>query len=376
MLVPYGVDNPMRRLPLMNWALIAANVALFGLQVYGEVDITVYGTVPAHLRWYQPLTSAFLHSGIVHLAMNMIFLWTFGNNVNDKLGHWRYLGLYLVFAYASDLGHALMATGLIARVPCIGASGAVFGVVGAYLAFYPINDVKMWYFLFIFMGTFRCSAFWIIGFYVAWDVYHAVNGTAGAVAVFAHLTGFAAGLAAGMLFLRRNWVERDDYDLLARLTGRHKWAKRFSRSEALASVAPADEDTERRALADRMRRHLASQVEARQLEAACETYRGFVRTYPGEALDSHTHIELANWLLKARRLPEAAAALHHFAVTHPRHEQAADALYSAGVLYVRHLAQPQRGRALLSQAARLLMNPEKASRAAALAQAAAAETRN
>ena len=131
MLVPYGVDNPMGRWPWMNWALIAANVAVFYFEAFGgAIDLGVYGTVPANLHWWQPLTSAFLHANVIHLVGNMIFLWTFGNNVNDRMGHWRYLGAYLAFAYLSDLAHALLATGLMAYVPCIGASGAIFGVVG------------------------------------------------------------------------------------------------------------------------------------------------------------------------------------------------------------------------------------------------------
>jgi len=370
-LIPYGVDNPMGRLPWMNWAIIGANVAVFGVQVFEGVDLTVYGTVPADLRWYQPLTSAFLHGGVIHLLANMVFLWTFGNNVNDKLGHWRYLAAYVAFAYLSDLGHALMASGWMAGIPCIGASGAIFGVVGTYLTFYPIHDVKIFYFVVFLFGTFRCSAYWIIGFYVTWDVYHATTGTGGAVAVAAHLAGFAVGAALGMLLLSRNWVERDDYDLLSRLTGRHKprLTERASRQQALQSAAASDTQAEKLAAAGRMRAALQSQVAAEDFAGAAELYRAFLDAFPAEPIDERTHVALANWLIRAGRQAEAAAAFHHFALTHPRHAQAAHALYSAGLLYGQSLGQPARGHALLKEAAARLQDPAKARRALEAAKA-------
>ena len=382
MLVPYGVDNPMGRLPLMNWALIAANVGVFYFEVLGgyfgfagPINLDVYGTVPAHLQWFQPLTSAFLHANVIHLFGNMVFLWTFGNNVNDKLGHWRYLAAYLAFAVLSNLGHAMLASGPMALVPCIGASGAIFGVVGTYLTFYPINDVRVWYFLGFISGTFSCSAYWIIGLFVAWDVYDAVAGTYGAVAVMAHLAGFAAGAGLGLLLLWKDWVERDDYDLLSRLTGRQRsgTAHGFSRRRGVEAAPMPPAEAERLAAAGRMRTALCSQVKAGDLAGATELYRNFLEGFPGEALDEQAHVELANWLYRAQRFAEAAGAFHHFARTHPQHALAANALYSAGTLYAQSLGQPARGVALLKEAAQRLRDPAKARRAREIAQAIEAQ---
>jgi len=373
-LIPYGVDNPMGRLPWMNWALIAANVAVyFGerLGIVATIPLDVYGTVPADLHWYQPLTSAFLHAGPFHLFGNMLFLWTFGNNVNDRMGHLRYLGAYLAFAYLSDLAHALLATGNMADVPCIGASGAVYGVIGTYLTFYPINDVKVFFFLVFVTGTFRCSAFWIIGFYVAWDLWDALAGSYGAVAVMAHLAGFGVGAGLGMLLLSRDWVERDEYDLLSRLRGRRgpSLAEQFARKQGVQPAAVSEADAEKLAAADRMRAALQTQIEAGDFAAASELYGAFLKAFPGEALNETPHIALANWLLRAGRQSEAAAAFHHFARTHPQHAQAAHALYSAGVLYGQKLGQPARGQALLEEAATRLRDPAKARRARDMADA-------
>ncbi|MBM4035763.1 MAG: rhomboid family intramembrane serine protease [Planctomycetes bacterium] len=378
MLVPYGVDNPMRRLPLANWALIAANVAIFHYEVPvryfgfgGTIDVETYGIVPSRLQWFQPLTSAFLHDNILHLFGNMVFLWTFGNNVNDKLGHWRYLAAYLAFAVLSSLGHAALATWPVSTYPCFGASGAVFGVVGAYLTFHPINDVRVFYFIFFVMGTFRCSAYWIIGFFVAWDFYRAVSGTYGAVAVMGHLAGFAAGAALGLLLLRRNWVERDDYDLLSRLSGRRKAAPGASllRPRAAQDGAVSEAERANRAAVAQARAALRSQVEGGQLESAGATYLEFLKAFPGEALDEQPHVEVANWLLRAGREADAAAAFHHFARTHPKHAQAPNALYSAGILYGQNLGQGARGSALLRETAPRLSDPAKARRALDVANA-------
>ncbi len=375
MLVPYGVDNPMGRLPWMNWGLIAANVAVFAYDVSYGINEQVYGTLPARLEVYQPLTSAFLHANLIHLFGNMIFLWTFGNNVNDRLGHWRYLGAYLAFAYLSALAYALLATGDAADVPCIGASGAIYGVVGTYLTFYPIHDVKVWCFLVFVMKTFRCSAYWIIGFYVAWDLYDAVAGTHGPVAVVAHLAGFAAGVALGLLLLSRDWVDRDEDDLLSLLRGTRgrSLAEQFPRKPAVQPAAASEADAQRLAAAGRMRAALEAQVAAGDLAGAGELYQAFLAAFPGEPLGEAPHIALANWLLRAGRQAEAAAAFHHFARTHPRHAQAAHALYSAGTLYGQSLGQAARGQALLKEAATRLRDPDKARRAREAAQALEAQ---
>jgi len=382
LLVPYGVDNPMSRLPWANWALIAGNVVVFGFQMAAGSELVWidgwivsmnrlvgdYGLVPADLRWFQPITSAFLHAGYLHLFGNMIFLWTFGNNVNDRLGHVLYIGVYLIFAYLAGLGHVLMEHG--SSVPCIGASGAVFGVMGTYLAFFPINDVRMCYWIIIRAGTFSCSAFWVIGFWIALNIYYATSGSGGNMAVAAHLAGAAAGFALGLFLLSRKLVERDEYDLLSWLARRRGEdpSKQFTRVGRAAGAAadprprPAAARTEPRALralSRAVRAHLA----AGEIGPACEAYQRLVQGRPHAALDETTQMRLANVLFRAGRHDLAADAYERFARCYPGHPQVADARYSAGMLYIYKLDQPARGRQLLEKAVTFLTDPAKAKRA-------------
>jgi len=366
--IPYGVDNPMSRLPLVNWALIAANVAVFFLELSVGGPVFRFALFPADLRWYQPLTCAFLHAGWLHLIGNMIFLWTFGNNVNDKLGHLRFLAAYLVLAVTSSLGHLLGSLG--SPFPMLGASGAISGVMGLYLAFFPLNDVRMLWLLWVRTGTFSCSSYWMIGLWVAWDLFHGLSGTAGNVAIWAHLAGFGVGFAAGLTMLVKGWVERDDYDFLSWLSRRQarKLGQRYGRPGAGPLPSPPaarkvaespHEPPSPRELGKAIQAHLADG----SLKAAQDSYQQFVQMYPRLALDKTTQLEVANALFWAGSYSLAADAYERFARFYPKHAQAPDALYSAGILYVHRLSRPDLGARLLEEALPLLVDSAKVERA-------------
>ncbi|MBL7223074.1 MAG: rhomboid family intramembrane serine protease [Candidatus Brocadiae bacterium] len=386
---PYGVDNPMRRLPLMNWALMAASVGGFVLQqsagttffYYRGHPVVVdwvayqYGLRPASLRWYQFITSGFLHGGFWHLFFNMVALWVFGNNVNDRLGHVRYLLLYLGCELASNLGYVLLH--LASDAPCIGASGAIFGMMGLYLAFFPVNDVNVFYLFIVRPGTFRCSCFWIIGLYVAFNVLDTVMGTAGNVAVVSHLSGFAVGFGAGLLLLKKGWVERDEYDFVSWLEGRRekRLAERFARPDPLddsvwaAPTSPPDQGAaaplpfepaeSAQELATAIRNHLS----AAHTAAAFDAYERLLRAYPNRALDRATQVSVANALLKAHRYDSAADAYVRLAHTYPEHPHTGYALYPAAAVHLARLGRPDTGHRLLQEALPRLTDPTKIARA-------------
>ena len=387
-LVPYGVDNPMSRWPWMNWALIGANVAVFGLEVASGTEtgfvgmvpyvtyrlVSDYALTPGDFRWYQLLTSGFLHVGFWHLFFNMLALWTFGNNVNDRLGHLRYLLLYLGCEVAADVGHVVVEWGSL--VPAVGASGAVFGVMGLYVVFFPLNDVRVFYLLWIRPGTFTCSSFWMIGLYVVLNVYAALTGGGGNVAVAAHLTGFGAGFGAGVFLLRRGFVERDEYDLLSWLSGRRRrrLEARYASTPALpdgSALPPAPAAVQSPApsrptgSAREYRRTVAELLDMGEVQAAAAAYEEFAEAYPDKALGEAAQARLANVLFRARLYGPAAAAYERFARAYPHHPQAADMLYSAGVLCIRKLHEGERGRRLLAEALPALRDPAKAARARA-----------
>ncbi|PVB62053.1 rhomboid family intramembrane serine protease [Labrenzia sp. 011] len=206
------------RHPYVNLTIIAANVLIFLLyQRAGEQQAVgassySFGLIPAvffDLRdlapqlqvlpdWMSVVTYSFLHGGYMHLIGNMLFLWVFGDNVEDAMGHLRYLAFYLLCAAAGGYAYALLDVN--SEVPLIGASGAVSGVVAAYLMLHP--RVKIWV-LALGRIPLRLTAFWLLG---AWIVYQFVNALVvegGQVAFIAHVGGLVAGAVLVVFFRRR-----------------------------------------------------------------------------------------------------------------------------------------------------------------------------
>jgi membrane associated rhomboid family serine protease len=142
-------------------------------------------------------TSMFLHGGILHLFGNMLFLWIFGDNVEGRLGHLRYLLFYIICGVAASAFHALMNPESL--IPTIGASGAIYGVLGAYWLCFPHSLVTIFYWFYILFGTFQMRASWVLGIYVGLDIFKGLNDTGGNVAVWAHIGGFFAGLGLVIL---------------------------------------------------------------------------------------------------------------------------------------------------------------------------------
>jgi len=197
---PYKDDNPRILVPYVTYGIIGLNVLIFLFQVgLGQQSnhklILLFGLIPAHWSLISLFTSMFLHGGFAHLLGNMWFMWIFGDNVESALGHVR----YLVFYFLCGIGAAVAQTAinLDSMIPMIGASGAISGVLAAYMLQYPKARVHVFMFLFIFFTTFRVPAFVVIGF---WFLEQLTNGLgslgldiSGGVAWFAHIGGFIVG---------------------------------------------------------------------------------------------------------------------------------------------------------------------------------------
>src|SRR5687768_17276130 len=141
MLLPLRTDSPLRTTPYMNWALIVANVAMFVVQKARpdvEASFALYANAPSLPTF---ISYAFLHGGVLHLAGNMLFLYLFGNNVNDKMGHLGYLLFYMAGGIFAAIGYLLTSN----DGALIGASGAVWAVTGAYLVLFPRANVSVVY---------------------------------------------------------------------------------------------------------------------------------------------------------------------------------------------------------------------------------------
>ena len=169
-------------------------VSIFGGPAHGPSDAVA---VP---EGYTLLTYMFLHGDIIHLSTNMLFLWVFGDNVEDAMGHMKYLIFYLICGVAGGLAHAFMLP--VSRLPLIGASGAVAGVIAAYLILHP--RVLVWVLAFRFIPL-RISAAWVLGVWVATQLFMVMVSDTDQVAWWAHIGGMTAG-AVLILFMRRPGV--------------------------------------------------------------------------------------------------------------------------------------------------------------------------
>jgi membrane associated rhomboid family serine protease len=202
-MIPLRDDISHRRFPIINWLLIAANVAVFVLQWTQGKALDRFAAIPASISHgravYTIFTSMFMHGGILHILSNMWFLYIFGDNVEDAFGHIGYLAFYLVSGVCGAL--LQIAVSLNSKIPMIGASGAISGVLGAYLVLYPGARILTLLPIFIFIQFINVPAFVFLGF---WIIIQLLSGLAlpragGGVAFFAHIGGFAFGLLMGIL---------------------------------------------------------------------------------------------------------------------------------------------------------------------------------
>jgi rhomboid family protein len=235
--IPLKDDVPSRGLPLVTVTLIALNIVVFLYQLSLSIDsrgpgagaadafMLEFGIVPCRLTqtcpgtllrgaddfphpWVTIFTSMFLHGGLLHVGGNMLYLWIFGDNVEDTLGHGRFLLFYLVSGVAAAVGQTLISP--TSAVPMIGASGAVSGVLGAYLLLFPHASILTLLTFGFFIKLVHVPALVVLGFwivlqllngYVTFSAQTVGRGETGGVAWFAHIGGFLAGML--LLFLLR-----------------------------------------------------------------------------------------------------------------------------------------------------------------------------
>lgn len=253
LILPYHVDVPYDRKPFANWLILGLIAAIFFQQIavlfkYGasiafqqqqteqdqqgsgdsgqpkgaEAKPQIKNPLDAWiLHGWNPqgiIGHMWLHGGFLHLLGNMWFLWLFGNAVCAKVGN-KWFGLmYLGFGFAAAATHLLFS-----GEPALGASGAINGVVGMFLVFFPENDTSAVLSLFFFYWRrFSISSYWLILLWFAFDIWGAMRG-AGGTAYFAHLGGFAAGFVLATFLLERKWVTMEEYETsLLQLVGLQK----------------------------------------------------------------------------------------------------------------------------------------------------------
>jgi len=219
-MIPLKDDNPTRTTPIVTWGLVAINIAVYFYEVTLPQDglrelVFRMGLIPAAVTGaadiagpgfplpLTPFTSMFLHGGFLHLAGNMLYLWIFGNNVEDETGHFRFLLFYLLCGLVA--AGTQVAWSPRSEVPMIGASGAIAGVLGAYMLLFPRARVLTLVPIFIFIQLIYLPALLVLGLWFLYQILlsRLVDQVQGGVAFYAHIGGFLGGMVLVWVFRRR-----------------------------------------------------------------------------------------------------------------------------------------------------------------------------
>ena len=213
MLIPIRDHNPSRRRPFVTWALIASNILIFISYWGGLDDIKVF--VPLYNTWalqpvdvsrgqeiYTLVSYQFLHGGFMHLAGNMLFLWIFGDNLEDVLGHIGFLAFYIATGVAAGLMQVTADPDSF--IPIVGASGAIAGVMGGYLLLFPRAKVDVLLLIIIFFKIFSFRAWLVLGVWFVVQLWSTFYGGDSGVAWLAHVGGFIAGV----IFMLPFWIAK------------------------------------------------------------------------------------------------------------------------------------------------------------------------
>ncbi len=380
--LPVDTDRRLKRRPVVNYILIALNVAVFlatmnTLYIYKSHAPALIGQPveaiqamfpvtraflwPSRPELWQFLSHAFLHLSWLHLFFNMLFLLVFGNAVEDRLGRLGYLAFYLAGAVVAGLLHTL-----IKPTPVIGASGAVAAVTAAYLVFFPLTYVRMTMIVY----EFEVSSLIVILFFVGQDLFLNITGTL-RTAYLAHLGGYGFGLlvSAGLLVTRV--LPGEPYDLLHWLNHQRRRAtfRRLARDKPVwsrpdvpsepprddASAAPIS--TQQQALMRRRDAVLDAHRKGK-LDEAATRYVQLLAEHPGQAMPQGVQLDVAATLMQAEQRADAAQAYELMLQTAPDYTQSPSVRLILGLLYADYLDRPADARRHLDAALPHLTGPD------------------
>jgi membrane associated rhomboid family serine protease len=378
-MIPYSIDKRLQHPPLVNYALIAANAFVFVFMQHARGDLPVldlYLLHPDQPELHQFLSCMFLHGDWLHLVGNMIFLWVFGNAVNDSLGHVGYLAFYLAGGVLAGLGYILLAGG----APVLGASGAISAVTGAFLVLFPRVRVKVLVPLFYVLMPMEISSLFFLLLQFLWNIFETVRPRDIGVAYSAHSTGYVFGIGLAAVLLWTRLLPRDVYDLPSLVrTWRRRWRARrtgalrqetpggpvmpppFPQARPVAVQTIAGEVPATASARElELRRQIAADHGRGDLAAAAGRYLNLVQLAEGAVLPLTQQLDLANYLMSTQQHPAAADAYERFLASYPQYEYLADILLMLGLIYSRYLRQDERAETYLARAVPDLMDVRKA----------------
>jgi len=366
MLFPIRTDRQLRHTPFVNVGLVVCNVVVFVLSHQGsgalKDSFTLDPTTPLLVQY---ISYQFLHANWEHLFFNMIFLYVFGNSVEDRLGKVGYLGFYLAGGVIAGLGHALLENN-----PVLGASGSVAAVTGAYLALFPLSNVTIFYWFFIMIGTFEVSSIVLILFQVGCDATFQLMGFGG-VAYLAHLAGYAYGFGLGMGLLKLRLLPHEPFDLLSLLEQRRRrgqfrtltrggyqpWEaqkKGEPPKQAATGEVPGDENE-----LMELRNQLTAALNSHELDRAVDLYAQLLQQQPDQVMSQQHQLDLANHLMATGQYEMAARAYELFLNAYRNYPSREQVELILGLLYIRYLDRTDRGRELLTNAIPRLHDPQQ-----------------
>lgn len=381
MFIPIRTDYRMTHRPWVNYALIATNVAIYLMGYGGDSEaIRPWLLYPDSPRLGQFFTSVFLHAGLWHLLGNMLFLWVFGNALNDRLGHLAYLAFYLAGGVLAGVGYVVLS----GRAPVLGASGAIAAVTGAYLVLFPRARVTV-LMIFYFITTLQVSSLFFVGFQVVYDLLMTVSAAGGGVAYAAHSSGYIFGIAVAAVLLATKVLPRDPMDLL-NLFGQTRRRQRYQRmvsqgydpfaGRGPAPAQPAVQPPRRgRWIQTRtvessrpdtqaareltLRRDIAAACAGHDLPTAAAKYLQLVQIADEAVLSRQDQLDVANQLMASEQYPAAADAYERFLRHYGGYEHTADIHLMLGLIYGRYLHEYARAERLLERAIESLRDPRK-----------------
>ena len=379
MILPIRTSIRPRRTPYANYALIIVNVIIFLLTYWPHIDPLTrsvgilrpwaqqFELTPNRPYLWQFVSYAFLHGGFMHIIGNMYFLYLFGNNVNDKLGHIGYLCFYLAGAVFSGIGHAVVHSA--SPVPMLGASGAVAAVTGAYLILFPQTLITVIYW-FIFIGTMELPALYFIAFKLILIDNVIVRYTPH-VAYDAHLSGYAFGMVAMLCMLAAGLISSSNFDLWAMIK---RWNRRrhyrdvvssgydpFTGQQKVRQIKVKEVKTaaqqQKEEQAKGLRNDISSRMLERNLPAAAGLYLELMRLDSEQILPRQHLLDIANQLASDGKPDESAQAYEQFLTHYSNYEYAEQVELMLGILYSRYLHQPDKAVKYLQAAAGKLSDP-------------------
>ncbi len=380
MIIPIRTSIQPRKTPYANYAIIGLNVVVFLMQftVYPNGVLAYrpwvhqFMLTPRISPWYTFVTYAFLHHDFWHIFFNMFFLYLFGRNVNDKLGHTAFIAFYICGAVASGFGQALLHADPLPGMggqpaATLGASGAVAAVTGAYLVLFPQTLLTVVYWL-IFIGKIEVPALYFIALKLIL-IDNMLAQSQDNIAYNAHLAGYAFGILITIGLLATQLVDGNQFDLWAMI---RRWNRRRvyrdsvsddydpytgRRSVAANEVEKTVTEMQNEGEIRELRTEITQRLEERNLPAAADLYIRLMKVDRQQVLPRQHLLDIANQLAGNNRPSQAAWAYEQLLTHYGQFEHAEQVELMLGILYSRYLDKPAEAIEHLKRAVDRLSDP-------------------